>query len=113
MAGQDSSAYCEFNFSPSGQWACYRFADYRQRDLAFTAGAAPHTVAQPTADGFQLDATLPATLLPSAHTLRIGLSVVIEASDGSKSYWALAHGAAQPDFHLRQSFALTLNRTTP
>ncbi len=70
-------------------------------------------MAQPRADGFQLDATLPASLLPSAHTLRIGLSVVIEASDGSKSYWALAHGAAQPDFHLRQSFALTLNRTTP
>ena len=113
IAGQDSSAYGEFNFSPSGQWACYRFTSYRQRDLAFTAGAAPHTVAQPTADGFQLDATLPASLLPSAHTLRIGLSVVIEASDGSKSYWALAHGAAQPDFHLRQSFALTLNRTMP
>ena len=78
----------------------------------FTAGAAPHTVAQPTADGFQLDATLPADLLPASQTLVIGLSVVIEAADGSKSYWALAHGASQPDFHLRQSFALTLHRTT-
>jgi hypothetical protein len=45
--------------------------------------------------------------------LQLGLSAVIEAADGSKSYWALAHCATQPDFHLRQSFTLTLNRNTP
>ena len=112
IAGKDCSAYREYNFSPSGQWACYRFTGYRQRDPAFTASSRPPIVLRPEADGFQLDATLPADLLPASQTLVIGLSVVIEAADGSKSYWALAHGASQPDFHLRQSFALTLHRTT-
>jgi hypothetical protein len=45
--------------------------------------------------------------------LDLALTTVIEASDGSKSYWALRHGAAQPDFHLRQSFTLALKRNTP
>ena len=112
IAGKDCSAYREYNFSPSGQWACYRFTGYRQRDPAFTASSRPPIVLRPEADGFQFDATLPADLLPASQTLVIGLSVVIEAADGSKSYWALAHGASQPDFHLRQSFALTLHRTT-
>ena len=30
---------------------------------------------------------------------RIGLSAVIETTDGALSYWALAHPAEKPDFH--------------
>jgi hypothetical protein len=44
------------------------------------------------------------------QTLVIGLSV--RSRPPTSSYWALAHGASQPDFHLRQSFALTLQTTT-
>ena len=29
----------------------------------------------------------------------IGLSAVVETTDGTLSYWALAHPRAQPDFH--------------
>ena len=47
-------------------------------------------------------------LLPAGEALAVALSVVIEAADGEKTYWALQHAAAQADFHLRQSFALTL-----
>ena len=64
-------------------------------------------------DGFRLDAVIAPELLPEGAILAIGLSAVIEARDGSKSYWALTHCAAQPDFHLRQSFSLTLQRPTP
>lgn len=110
---EDGSAYREFNFSPSGQWAAYRFTGYREPDTAFVPVAQPRLVLSLLDDGFALDATLPAGLLPSGNRLHIGLSAVIEAADGGKSYWALAHGAAQPDFHLRQSFVLTLNRHTP
>jgi len=113
IAGGDDPGYREFNFSPSGQWAAYRFTGYRELDSSFAPPAAPQISLQALADGFQLDARLAASLLPADRLLQLGLSVVIEAADGSKSYWALAHGGARPDFHLRQSFTLTLNRLTP
>jgi len=108
IAPTGSTEYREFNFSPSGQWAAYRFSDYRERDTAFTAPLAPHIELRQHADGFELTASLAPALLPDAASLQLGLTVVIEAADGSKSYWALTHAAAQPDFHLRQSFALAL-----
>lgn len=113
VAAVDDKQYREFNFSPSGQWAVYDFRNYRERDTGTTPPEAPQITMQTQADGFQLTAELGPTLLPAGKTLQIGLSAVIEAADGSKSYWALAHCAAQPDFHLRQSFTLTLNRNTP
>ena len=110
---ENSAGYREFNFSPSGQWAAYRFTGYRERDEAFAPTAKPQLIFTPLADGFELRASLPAALLPPDSTLQLGLTAVIEAADGSKTYWALAHQAAQPDFHIRQSFALTLKRNTP
>ena len=113
IAAVDGLEYREFNFSPSGQWAGYRFTGYRARDLSFVPHTAPRFTFLPLPDGFQLDALLAPAMLPPGAALEIGLSAVIEAGDGSKSYWALTHCAAQPDFHLRQSFALTLNRAMP
>jgi hypothetical protein len=113
MATGDAPEYREFNFSPSGQWAAYRFTAYRERDTGFLPAGAPQITLQPLANGFQLTALLAPALLPAGRTLRLGLSAVIEAADGSKSYWALQHGAAQPDFHLPQGFALTLHRNLP
>ncbi|NTV69060.1 MAG: DOMON-like domain-containing protein [Azonexaceae bacterium] len=110
---EDGEGYREFNFSPSGQWAAYRFTGYRERDNAFTPAATPGITFTELTDGFELRANIPAALLPDGHSRRLGLTAVIEAADASKSYWALAHCAAQPDFHVRQSFALTLNRNTP
>ena len=37
--------------------------------------------------------------LDPALEWEIGLSAVIEEIDGTKSYWALAHGKGPPDFH--------------
>ncbi|MBL8421681.1 MAG: DOMON-like domain-containing protein [Dechloromonas sp.] len=113
VAAVDSPEYREFNFSPSGQWASYRFTAYRTRDFRFIPPAAPHIACQQCTDGFRLDAVIAPELLPAGAILNIGLTAVIEARDSSKSYWALTHCAAQPDFHLRQSFSLTLQRPTP
>jgi len=109
VAPANEPEYREFNFSPSGQWAVYRFNDYRRRDEAFICPHVPCIDFRPLPDGFFLEATIPADLLPLANTLQIGLTAVIEAADGGKSYWALAHCADQPDFHLRHSFTLTLS----
>lgn len=113
VAAVDGPEYREFNFSPSGQWAVYRFTACRQRDFRFVPPAAPQIAFRHCADGFRLDAVIVPELLPAGALLNIGLTAVIEAHDGGKSYWALTHCAAQPDFHLRQSFSLTLQRPTP
>ena len=112
IAPVHSPKYEEFNFAPSGQWANYRFNAYRERDHDFTASLAPRITFQTLDDGFQLDATLSPAQLPNAEAWQISLSVVLEAADGSKSYWALTHCTHQPDFHHRQSFSLTLPDTT-
>jgi len=110
VAAVDSPEYREFNLSPSGQWAAYRFRAYRNRDSGFVPPAAPQLDCRGDAAGFRLTARITHELLPAATAVNIGLSAVIEAADGGKSYWALAHATAQPDFHLRQSFTLTLER---
>jgi len=113
MASSDSGAYREFNFSPSGQWAIYDFSDYRQRTALPRPPGPPRLSTHLLDDGFLLQASLPAELLPTGPAWQLGLTVVIEAADGSKSYWALAHAADHPDFHCRSSFILNLSHPTP
>jgi hypothetical protein len=106
------SAYREFNFSPSGQWAAYAFTDYRKRDASWLPDATPSIHMRSTQEGFDLEVTIPAALLPvsatASGTLHIGLNAVIETTGGSLSYWALSHPAERPDFHLRTAFTLRL-----
>ena len=113
VAAGDGESYREFNFSPSAQCASYQFASYRQRESQFQPHGAPRIALRQHAEGFELAATIPSALLPPGATLALAITTVIEANDGSKSYWALSHCAAQPDFHLRQSFTLALTRNTP
>ena len=110
VAAVDGVEYREFNLSPSGQWAAYRFLAYRERDAAFVPPFTPQSDFQRLADGFRMTALLAPELLPPTAVFQIGLTLVLETTAGGKSYWALAHCAAQPDFHLRQSFTLTLAR---
>jgi len=100
-------AYREFNFSPAGAWAAYAFSDYRSR-AALPLGPVPAIECH--ALGTQLLSLvvdLDAAWLPRVPRIRLGLSAVVETRDGARSYWALAHPAAQPDFHHRDAFALT------
>lgn len=103
----DGRAYREFNFSPSGQWACYDFDDYRARSPRATPTAAPRLEILRSGDLLMLSATLAADALPPdvpPAALRLGLSTVVEAADGGLSYWALAHPAERPDFHDARAF---------
>lgn len=106
------AAYREFNFSPSGQWASYRFSAYRIRDVSRPNHIlpAPRIEFASSADGWTLQARLAAAALPNAAPgqIELGIAVVLEAADGSLSYWALRHAAVRPDFHIRESFALCL-----
>lgn len=109
----DDPAYREFNFSPSGQWAAYRFSDQRQR-APENDGAAPLSALAPemnwvaSPDALTLTAWLPLALLPRpapGRSLEWGLTAVIETTDHQLSYWALHHPQAKPDFHHRGGFS--------
>ncbi|MDP2015975.1 DOMON-like domain-containing protein [Hydrogenophaga sp.] len=101
VAAEGDVAYREFNFSPSGQWAVYRFASERVRDTTTPdAVKLPTTHAVITPTQLTLTAHLPWSALPRhATTLCIALSAVIEEANGHLSYWALQHPRERPDFH--------------
>lgn len=107
------TAYREFNFSPSGQWASYSFSDYRRPDECPLVVPPPEFSVRSTAGRLEVVVRLAAEALPIADgsALQLGLAAVVESIDtvdGSFSYWALRHPEALPDFHHRNGFALEL-----
>jgi len=106
-----SPVYYEFNFSPSSEWAAYRFRAYRDGEPLDDAAFSPNISVEQAADRLTLMAMVRSdhlTVIQPGATLRIGLTAVIEATEGSLSYWALKHPADKPDFHHADSFVLEL-----
>lgn len=100
-------AYLEFNFSPSTQWAAYVFDGYRAGMRNAEALDPEITVAPHDGSIFSLLAEpWPPELVKGPGM--IALSAVIEETDGTKSYWALAHPPGKPDFHHPDCFVLEL-----
>ena len=99
----EGEAYAEFNFAPSTEWAAYRFAGYR-------SGMEDLDVAPPSIETHEEPARyeLRASIGLPRGSVRLGLSAVIEERSGRKSYWALAHPAAKPDFHHPDAFTCEL-----
>lgn len=105
--------YYEFNFSPSTEWAAYRFSAYREDMSPVAEIAAPVIFTHAAARRFQLQASVDIGGLPMARerpAWKLGLAAVIEETDGVKSYWSLAHPPGKPDFHHRDAFVHVLNR---
>ncbi len=103
VAAPGEPAYHEFNFSPSGEWAAYRFAGYRAGRSALDC--TPPQVRARAEHSLEVLAQVPCP--PAA--LRIGLSAVVEDEAGGLAYWAVRHPAAKPDFHHAASFAVDLD----
>jgi hypothetical protein len=113
LAGETSRAYCEFNFSPSTEWAVYGFTSYREGMALLEHVLAPQVAVSIADDRIALEAIVPReTLLalPGDSVLRLGLAAVIERADGSHSYWALTHPGDRPDFHDPAGFVLQIER---
>jgi hypothetical protein len=103
-AGAD--AYAEYNFSPSSAWAAYAFESYRA-NMQNAPMHEPDIIDWYDTTTYELFVEA-GPILPS-RPIQIALSAVIEETDGTKSYWALAHPAeGPPDFHHPDCFALHL-----
>lgn len=110
LASQGATDYQEWNLAPSGDWACYRFRDYRspaddrEQQVGFTGspGTPRPKISwehneQRAVLRAQLSAALPAS--GAKRSLRVGLTAVLEDRSGRLGYWALLHPRDTPDFH--------------
>jgi len=103
-------AYHEFNFAPSREWTVYALRAYRDGVPLMDQMMRPDIAVRSDGSRFELDGVVRLNLLSAIHPgalLRVGLSAVIEASDGI-SYWALSHPGSKPDFHNAEAFGLVL-----
>jgi hypothetical protein len=111
MTLDGTTAYHELNLAPSSEWAGYHFRSYREIEDIVDEDVAPRISVRRAAAELQLEATLSLARLAPAYlhsALRLGMSAVIETTDGVLSYWALRHPAGKPDFHDPLAFALWL-----
>lgn len=117
QAGGDD--YWEFNLSPTGDWNVYHLERYRQGltpEPAYT-----HLPFQVQRDALQMTLTLRCPLPPALAErpakppvqpggtgLEVGITAVVQATDGTLSYWALNHPGPEADFHHRGGFRIKL-----
>jgi len=99
--------YREFNFSPSGQWAAYEFAGYRNLQGDFEPRDSPDIKHETGANMFVLTVFLDRRELEGAE--RAALAAVLEEEGNRPSYWALAHTQLKPDFHDPACFRIPVN----
>jgi hypothetical protein len=97
--------YMEWNFAPSGDWAAYGFTAYREGMTKAEIGQPPYIRMEDNFTWWTLGATI---AVPADVNWELGLSAVLEETDGTKSYWALAHPRGKPDFHDPGCFAARL-----
>jgi hypothetical protein len=114
VAAGDAPGYHEFNFSPSLDWAIYRFSAYREGMSPAEIGRAPEISVHRGDDGLELRSAVRtadlADLRDVSH-LRIALAAVIEDENGGLSFWGLRHARGKPDFHHPDGFALEVSRS--
>ena len=104
-----TTGYREFNFSPSTEWAAYRFAAYRDGMATAEIGGRLRIASRARAGRVELAVAVDLGALADADW-RVALAAVIEETDGRLSYWALRHPTDRPDFHHPDSFVLALGR---
>lgn len=112
---EDSESYFEFNFSPSSQWAVYRFDGYRKNVTSLNPAPPPRVIVRRRDDELEADVDIHLGAIPGltaseikGRRLRLAVSAVMQSEQGVISYWALAHPPGKPDFHHRDGFALRL-----
>jgi hypothetical protein len=107
--GARDARYREFNFAPGGAWNAYAFSGWRQGMRPLDVAAPPRLAErrQSVPGRYELEVTLAREALGEG-LVSVSLTTIVEETDGTFSYWALAHAAGDPDFHHPHAFALEL-----
>lgn len=101
-----STPYFEVNCSTSGDWNAYYFNSYRQGMSPALNLNVQLTQHQCSHDKALFRISIRGDIIARIHHL--GVTAVVEFTEGSKSYYALKHAGSQPDFHLKESFNISL-----
>ncbi|HEV8331204.1 MAG TPA: DOMON-like domain-containing protein [Steroidobacteraceae bacterium] len=104
-------SYVELNFSPSSEWAIYRFDDYRRGMTPIEPPHAPKIICRRRENRLEADVDVHLTGIVPQAELQLALSAVLEDQQGKISYWALAHPPGNADFHHDAGFTLRLTPT--
>jgi hypothetical protein len=106
VRGAGEENYREWNFAPTGNWAAYAFSAYREDMTRAEVGSPPYIRMEDNFTWWSVGATI---AVEAGKQWDLGLSAILEEKDGTKSYWALAHGPGdKPDFHAPDCFAARL-----
>ena len=113
IAREGGPAYHELNVAPSREWALYAFRAYRDRAATpgHRRGTTPDVSVHHGDSHVEIETRLSLPDVSPAYAaacLRVGLSAVVETTEGALSYWALRHPRDKPDFHHPDAFALRL-----
>jgi hypothetical protein len=103
VAGEGES-YREFNLSPSGAWAAYEFDGHRNGRRNIDARIEIETT--PNNKRLSVTAKIESEFPDPAA---VGLTAVIEESDGLIRYWATSFAPGEPDFHAAATRSLLLD----
>lgn len=98
VQSEGGEGYSEFNFSPSERWAAYDFDGYRDGMREREMSRDPVCTWRGGSSFSLFDAAVSISAMPDLPA-RFALTAVLEESDGTKSFWAPAHGGQTPDFH--------------
>lgn len=103
LAHKKSKSYLEFNFCPSGDWACYLFEDYRKAPKSpITASPKIH---QRSCREVNVSLEWPSIVRLIGHLdLLEGSITACLKHDHHQSLWAIQHPPKQADFHNRRTF---------
>jgi hypothetical protein len=108
-----SPGYYEFNFSPTRQWAVYRFDSYRKGMTPMSLANPPEISTRKAPDGLELLVTFPLPVSAAegaGQPPKLALAAVIEGDSGTLFYWAGRHPLGKPDFHHPDNFAFELEK---
>jgi len=106
LKADSENEYREWNFAPTGNWAAYDFTGYRAEMAKAEIENPPYIRMEDNFTWWAVGATI---AVESERQWQLGLSAVLEETDGTKSYWALAHpDLDKPDFHLADCFIAKL-----
>lgn len=111
LAPHGGEPYWELNVSPSGDWNVYRFDGYRAGMRPEPRAAAPAVKRHRARCGtLTVEAAFDmGGMAELAHgALDVALAAVLEAAEGTLSYWSVVHPADGPDFHRRDGFVVRL-----
>ena len=104
IAAPGEQGYWEVNLAPNGDWAVYRFDQYRSGQTHQDLSTTPTVRLQRGAHQLRLDARI--SLEPwwtQGSCPDLALTAVIDRGHEGLSHWALCHGR-KPDFHDRSTF---------